>query len=98
MFQGSLPSYLNWHAGLTMPNDTWLVAEHTARQGAARGPYYFAHKAATGWEFGASTADGWLLKTDKSCAGCHAEAPADFVFGFVRPPPSAQKEQRPDGG
>ena len=76
-------AYLHWRQGSTMPDDTWLVAEHHSRQGSLQGPYYFAHKIANNWIFGAATPDGWLLATTNVCITCHAEAPADNVFGLL---------------
>jgi hypothetical protein len=80
-----------------MPNDTWLVAEHHSRQGSIQGPYYFAHKTIDGWTFGAATADGWLLATTHACLACHAEAPADNVFGLVPLATPSGDTKRPDG-
>lgn len=96
----ALPSYLSWHVEAVMPEDTWIVAEHRARQGNAPGPYYFAHKTSTGWEFGVATPEGYLVAPPHAaCARCHAEAPADSVFGIKwAPPVLPQIDQRPDGG
>jgi len=91
-------TYLNWHRGNVMPIDVWLVAEHRSRSGSAQGPYYFAHKTATGWNFGAATADGWLLPATSACVACHSEAPADNLFGFVPEAPALPETKRPDGG
>jgi len=93
-----LPAYLGWYVEAVMPEDTWIVAEHQARQGNTPGPYYFAHKTHTGWEFGSATPEGYLVvPPNAACARCHAEATADSVFGlkFV---PQLQIDQRPDGG
>ncbi|GEM_PF-2397041 len=95
----SLPAYLAWHVGAVMPEDTWIVAEHFAREGQVRGPYYFAHKSAAGWEFGSANSEGALMPATSACQRCHAEAPADFVFAAVPPAGSRpENNQRPDGG
>jgi hypothetical protein len=93
-----LDAYLNWHIGNTMPADTLLVAEHWSRQGTAQGPYYFALRNQNGWQFGAATADGWLLDTNNACIACHSEAPADHVFGLSPLATSPNDTKRPDGG
>jgi hypothetical protein len=81
-----------------MPVGTLIVAEHRARQGPARGPYYFARKALSGWQFGSASGEGWLLEPTSSCAQCHSEAPADHVFGLGPLATSPQDTKRPDGG
>ena len=91
-------AYAKWQSGNTMPPGTILVAEHRPRQGTAQGPYYFARKTQNGWQFGAATADGWLLDTNNACILCHAEAPADNVFGLGSLATSPNATKRPDGG
>jgi hypothetical protein len=81
-----------------MPVDVWLVAEHRSRENSAQGPYYFAHKTASGWTFGAATADGWLLPATNACTTCHSEAPADSLFGFAPTATVVAETKRPDGG
>ena len=95
-----LPLYLGWYVEAVMPEDTWIIAEHQARQDNTPGPYYFAHKTRTGWEFGSVTPEGYLVvPPDSTCARCHAEAPADSVFGLkLAPHAQLQIDQRPDGG
>jgi hypothetical protein len=95
----ALAAYRDWRVGGVMPEGTWIVAEHYARQGGARGPYYSANKSTAGWQFGAAMPDGGLVPPDAACFACHSEAPADFVFGLARrAAPRAQIDQRPDGG
>ena len=96
----ALPSYLNWYVQAVMPENTWIVAEHQARQDNTPGPYYFAHKTRTGWEFGSATPEGYLVvPPNAACARCHAEAPADSVFGLkLAPHAQTNIDQRPDGG
>lgn len=95
----SLPAYLAWQAGSSMPPGTWIVAEHVGKEGGIAGPYYFANKTTAGWQFGSASPDGALLPPDPACSRCHAEAAADFVFGLMpRVTSRAQIDQRPDGG
>lgn len=91
---------MSWHVDAVMPADTWIVAEHQARQGNAPGPYYFAHKTSAGWDFGSATPEGYLrAPPDAACAHCHAEAPADSVFGLKSVSQAKpQIDQRPDSG
>ena len=93
-----LAAYRNWHAGQTMPDDTWLVAEHRDSHDSRPTGYYFAHKANGAWQFGAASPDGWLLPADSRCAQCHFEATADSVFGLPTLTTTLPNEQRPDGG
>lgn len=94
----ALPDYVSWGVGKAMPEDSWLVAEHLPRNGPTPGPYYFAHKTAKGWQFGAATRDGWLIATSNACILCHSEALADHVFGLSPISTDALQTQRPDGG
>jgi hypothetical protein len=95
----ALSLYEHWYVGAVMPVGTWIVAEHERRAGGAHGPYYFANKTDAGWAFGAATPDGLLLPEDPACARCHAEAPADFMFGLpLARAARLQIDQRPDGG
>jgi len=95
---GALSSYLNWRAGSALPDGTWVVAEHLARQDNELGPYYFAHKTAQGWQFGASSPEGLLLAPAEGCVLCHKDAPADEIFGPGSVPTNSTEVQRPDGG
>jgi hypothetical protein len=94
----ALQAYLDWRQGDTLPEGTLLVAQHFDRKGATPGPFYFSKKTANGWQFGAASADGWLLPTNDACALCHSEAPADHVFGLGSLVTSPNETQRPDGG
>jgi hypothetical protein len=96
----ALPLYMSWHVEAVMPAGTWIVAEHRARQGDTPGPYYFAHKTSAGWDFGSATSEGYLTAPPAAaCARCHAEAPADDVFGLkFAPLAKPQIDQRPDSG
>jgi len=73
-------------ASTRYPVGTWLVARHRTADGARTGPLYAQFRSSSGWRFVAATADGWLLDADlEACRTCHAQAPADFVFGPPRP-------------
>lgn len=82
--------YESWRPGLVMPLGTLLVAEHRSRLDSTAGPYYFASKDADGWHWGQASPDGWLEPHPDACAGCHAMAPADFVFGIVAKPRTSE--------
>lgn len=81
---GARSAYANWVRGQRMPPRTVIAMFHWLRD--QRGPVYVMSKRASGaWRFLVLAPDGHVLHEPTAlCRRCHAEAPADDVFGPVR--------------
>ena len=66
------------------PSETTICAEHRRSPGGASGPLACMQKRASGWRFAVALTPFvvWDREGDLvECAGCHATAPRDHVFG-----------------
>lgn len=83
----ALPAYRALVPGRTLPVGTEIAAFHRSVDGGAPGSTYVMQKRAEGWAFFATDAAGRVLVGEgvRLCAGCHAEARADSLFGVPSP-------------
>lgn len=88
----ALHTYQGWVQDSTLPMGTLLAMFHAAGTSRATASIYVMEKTPSGWRYGVVGADGRTLAAGNgvsvpspaACAGCHAAAPADSVFGPPR--------------
>jgi hypothetical protein len=83
-----LAAYRSLTPGLRLPAGTIIAAFHRNRVTGAAGSVYAMQKHPDGaWEYVVIAPDGAIEArgTVPLCARCHAEAPADSVFGVRAP-------------
>jgi len=84
-----LGAYRNLSRGQTLPVGTTLAAFHRDRDtGAAASIYVMQKRSDAEWEFSVADDEGRLRpqQSVELCSRCHAEAPADDLFGVPRSP------------
>ena len=83
----ALKAYRELTLGAKLEAGTTLVMLHRSRATGKPGPVHVMQRREDGWEFLLLGPDGAIEQQGELplCAGCHADAPADSVFG---PPPA----------
>lgn len=85
----ALPAYRELTLGAKLEAGATLVMLHRSRSTGKPGPVHVMQRGHQGWQY-------WLLAPDGAieghgelplCARCHADAPADGVFGPPQPAP-----------
>jgi len=79
-------TYMGLVQDSVLPDGSVVALFHESADGATRGPVYVMEKAAGRWHYLVLDAEGHEEPTAKldTCAGCHADATADQLFGLPR--------------
>lgn len=78
-------TYASLVADTVIPVGTVAVMKHQSRDGKVPGHVYVMEKGEAGWSYLALSPDGVPLAIDRRpCAGCHANAVGDSLFGPPR--------------
>lgn len=82
----SREGYLGLRPGISLSDGTVVAAVHRDVDTSRPGPIYVMEKRAGAWAFQVLGADGRPAEHGPLtlCARCHAEAPADMLFGLPR--------------
>jgi hypothetical protein len=82
----SREAYRALRPGVTLPDGTVVAALHRDVDSTRPGPVYVMEKQNGSWSFQVLGADGRPAEHGPLtlCARCHAEAPADMLFGLPR--------------
>jgi hypothetical protein len=74
--------YASLLPGTTIPEGSVIAAFHQDADSGRAGPVYVMERRADGWSFRALDAEGRAVEQSlELCQRCHAEAPADSLFG-----------------
>jgi len=85
-------AYASLVVDTVVPTGTVVVMGHQSRDGKVPGPFYVMEKGDAGWGYLALSSDGTPLAIDQGrCAGCHANAVSDALFGPPRPKTPARE-------
>jgi len=79
-------TYASLVADTVVPSGTVVLMNHQNRDGKERGASYVMEKGEAGWSYLALSPDGVPIAIDQRlCAGCHANAVGDSLFGPPHP-------------
>jgi hypothetical protein len=80
-------TYLELVPDSTFPDGALIALFQQSPDGYEKGPTYVMEKRSGHWSFASYAANGERLPSSaETCAACHADAPADGVFGLPRWP------------